>query len=139
MLGGPNWKLLPTLPVLLLLAGCYADQEQQLAACQLMYEVGPAATEVDDKQNTDNIELCMRAQGYEFIDPCSTHAERLPLPDPATYRTLSEQQKTLHNIEVGKMVIAVEALQRREPACYEPMSWMGKQVLQFERRFGAAQ
>ena len=59
-------------PVLLfvVLAGCYSDQRQQLAVCkmELRGKVFSANPEIQAKAETDTLELCMNARGYEVVE-----------------------------------------------------------------------
>ena len=63
--------LAASLVFVLLLAGCYSDQRQQLAACQLQAQSRNRAGETADRaimQQDSEIELCMGAHGYELIE-----------------------------------------------------------------------
>jgi hypothetical protein len=69
-------RFLP-LVLLLLLAGCYSDQKQQLSACELRAKQRTEAS--DDAASSEYIELCMRAQGYEIVqDDCPSYCRQIP-------------------------------------------------------------
>ena len=42
------------------------------------------------------------------------------------------------NYETGQRIVAIEQMQKIEPACYEPMGWLTKRNLRFEKWFGTA-
>jgi hypothetical protein len=114
------------------LAGCYIEQEQLLGACQLetggkIYSTDP---EIQDKEKSDAIELCMRARGYELLEEsCPTDIRSSPIVprSSASYE------------EIGKkLVSALKAIQRIEPLCYEPTGSIGKRLLWLERTIGTA-
>src|SRR5947208_2133327 len=131
-------RFLP-LVLLLVLAGCYSDQKQQLSACELQAKQHIGAS--DDAASSEYIELCMRAQGYEIVqDDCPSYmqTDSVPRVDPDYYRSLSQEQKDRLNYETGKKIVAIEQMQKIEPACYEPMGWFGKRTLRFEKWFGTA-
>lgn len=91
--------------------------------------------EIQEKESSDYIEICMQAQGYEIVeDDCPTYmrTDSIPKSDPNFYSSLSQQQKNSVNIELGRKIRVVEGMQRIEPACYEPMEWFGKRFLRFE-------
>jgi hypothetical protein len=134
--------------LLSLLAGCYSDQKQQLSACQLQAKQqtdagdGSLPQEVRDRESTEYIELCMRAQGYEFVqDNCPRYIPTniVPKADPDYGRSLTEEQQRQHYIEVGIKIIAIAQIQKIEPTCYEPMGWFGKRILRYEKWLGTAQ
>ena len=64
--------LIHPFPLLLfvVLAGCYSDQRQQLAVCkmELRGKVFSANPEIQAKAETDTLELCMNARGYEVVE-----------------------------------------------------------------------
>jgi len=131
-------RFLP-LVLLLLLAGCYSDQKQQLSACELQAKQHTDAN--DDAASSKYIELCMRAEGYEVAqDDCPSYmqSDTVPKVDPDYYRSLTQEQKDRVNYETGKKIVAMEQMQKNEPACYEPMGWLGKRILRFEKWFGTA-
>jgi hypothetical protein len=122
--------LIRTWPLLFLLAlvGCYSDQEQRLNVCQReadgkIYSTHP---DIQEKEWANSIEVCMRAGGYELIeDSC-----------PTSIRTGSIVP---HYEEIGKKLkAAVEAMQRVEPVCYEPIGSSGKRLLWLEQKLGTA-
>jgi hypothetical protein len=132
-------RFLLLMPLLLFLAGCYSDQKQQLGACELQAKQRAEAS--DEAASSEYIELCMRAQGYEFVqDDCPSYlqTDTVPKVDHDYYRSLSQEQKDRLNIETGKKIIAIEQMQKSEPACYEPMGWSSKRTLRFEKWFGTA-
>lgn len=114
--------------VVVMLAGCYSDQRQQLAVCrmELREKVFSANPETQAKAETDTLELCMNARGYEVVeDDCPTGRSSLG-HDPGDY-TVS-----------GKKIMALEGLQRIDPHCYQPLSWWGKRLIWLERMIGTA-
>lgn len=130
-------RFLP-LVLLLLLAGCYSDQKQHVSACELQAKLH---TNPNDDASSEYIELCMRAQGYEVVqDDCPSYlqTDTVPKVDPDYYRSLTQEQKDRVNYETGKKVVVIEQIQKIEPACYEPMGWLGKRLLRFEKLLGTA-
>ena len=117
-------------PVLLfvVLAGCYSDQRQQLAICkvELRGKVFSANSEIQAKAETDTLELCMNARGYEVVE------------NDCTIGRSSLGHQLDDYVESGKKVIALEGLQRIDPHCYEPLTWWGKRLLWLERMIGTA-
>jgi hypothetical protein len=64
--------------------------------------------------------------------------DTVPKVEPDYYRSLSQEQKDRLNYETGKKIVAIEQMQKIEPACYEPMGWFSKRTLRFEKWFGTA-
>ena len=131
-------RFLP-LVLMLLLAGCYSDQKQQLSACELQAKQHSEAN--GDAASSEYIELCMRVQGYEIVQgdcPSYIQTDTVPRVDPDYYRSLTQEQKDRVNYETGKKIVAMEQIQRIEPVCYEPMGWLGKRILRFEKWLGTA-
>jgi hypothetical protein len=129
-------RFLP-LMLLLLLVGCYSDQKQQLSACELQAKQHTEAN--NDAESSKYIELCMGARGYEVVqDDCPSYmqTDTVPKVNPDYYRSLTQEQKDRVNYETGKKIIAMERMQKIEPICYEPMGWLGKRILRFEKWFG---
>jgi len=55
----------------LFLAGCYSDQKQQVAACELQANQHARTTddmEIRARESSEETELCMRAHGYELVE-----------------------------------------------------------------------
>jgi hypothetical protein len=79
----------------------------------------------------------MQARGYEIVeDDCPPYLQKemsMPKPDPDSYNSLTQNQKDKFNIETGKKIVAIEGMQKIEPACYEPMGWLGKRSLRLEK------
>jgi hypothetical protein len=124
----------------LLLSGCYSDQKQQLSMCELK-EHARTADQVQDLPASDYVALCMRAQGYEIVEddcPAFMRTNLIPKPDPEFYDSLSENQKNRLNMETGTKIMNMEAMQKIDPACYEPMGWFDKRILRLEKWFGAS-
>lgn len=136
-------RLFPLVGVLFL-AGCYAGQKQQLASCELQAkrEVQKNSDLPYDVEVSEYIVLCMRARGYEFDQdwcPLKVQVNSILKPtDPDYLGSLSEEQKKKHYRRIGEMIILIERMQKGEPACYEPMGWVGKQLLAFEKWIGTA-
>jgi hypothetical protein len=139
------------LPLLLslLLAGCYSDQKQQLSTCQLQAKERNQSNANGDSDMAENIELCMRAHGYEIVTndcPASVRIDyenhifpdSIPKPNPNVYNSLTKEQQDRLNIETGKKIEAIEAMQKIEPACYEPMGWFGKRSLRLKKWLGTS-
>jgi hypothetical protein len=109
----------------LLLSGCYSDQKQQLSACELQakqHTRTDVEIAIQDQESSEYIELCMRARGYEIVeDDCPTHLriDSIRKPDPEFYNSLSEKQKDQLNLETGRRIVAIEGMQKIEPACYD--------------------
>jgi hypothetical protein len=134
-------------PILVLfslsLTGCYSDQKQQLSACRLQakqHVVRDEPLEIQDRESSEYIELCMQAQGYEIVQddcPATLQTDSIPSPDiGSSYNSLSQDQKDKLNRETGRKILAIEAVQKLEPICYEPMGWFGKRSLRFEKWLG---
>lgn len=122
-----------TLLFCLTLTGCYSDQRQQLASCELQSKRQTQASqseEVQEKESSDFIELCMRAAGYEF--------EGFFCPAHFQMTTLLNRTGTETNLELGRKITTIENVQKIVVGCYEPMSWLGKQMLKMERALGIA-
>jgi hypothetical protein len=113
----------------IVLAGCYSDQEQHLDACQREADgkIHSTHPDIQEKEKADSIEVCMRAGGYELIeDSC-----------PTSIRTSS--MSSISYEEIGKKLkAALEAMQRIEPVCYEPIGSSGKRLLWLEQKLGTA-
>ena len=122
--------LIRPFPLLLfvVLAGCYSDQRQQLAVCkmELRGKVFSANPEIQAKAETDTLELCMNARGYEVVEnSCPIGRSSLGL-------------QSGDYVEAGKKIIALEGLQRIDPHCYEPLNWWGKRMFWLEQMVGTA-
>jgi len=123
-----TWPLL----VFIVRAGCYSDQEQHLDACQREADgkIHSTHPDIQEKEKADSIEVCMRAGGYELIeDSC-----------PTSIRTsLIVPRSSVSYEEIGnKLKAALEAMQRIEPLCYEPIGSSGKRLLWLEQKLGTA-
>ena len=120
-----TWPLL----FFIVLAGCYSDQEQHLDVCQREADgkIHSTHPDIQEKEKADSIEVCMRAGGYELIeDSC-----------PTSIRTSS--MSSISYEEIGKKLkAALEAMQRIEPVCYEPIGSSGKRFLWLEQKLGTA-
>jgi len=119
----------PPFPLLrsVVLAGCYSDQ-RQLAVCkmELRGKVFSANPEIQAKAETDTLELCMKARGYEVVENSC----------PIGRTSLGLQSGDY--VEAGKKIIALEGLQRIDPHCYEPLNWWGKRMFWLEQMVGTA-
>ena len=127
----------------LFLAGCYSDQKQQVAACELQANQHARTNddmEIRDRKSSEESELCMRAHGYELVeDNCPANLRTGSIrSDPEAYSKASEADKASMNLEIGKQIARLLDIQKIESECYEPMGWLGKKTLRFERRFGLA-
>ena len=138
-------RWLALLPISFLLTGCYSDQKQQVSSCELEAKQHVAIDEpleIQDNESSEYIELCMQAHGYEVVeDDCPRPLQSfnsIPKVDPDFYRSLGKEQKDNLNVETGKKIMAIEELQKIQPACYEPMGWFSKKLLRFERYWGEA-
>lgn len=122
--------LIHPFPLLLfvVLAGCYSDQRQQLAVCKmdLRGKVFSANPEIQAKAETDTLELCMNARGYEVVENSC----------PIGHSSLGIQSGDY--VETGKKIVALEGLQRIDPLCYEPLNWWGKRLFWLEQMAGIA-
>ncbi|MGY2903638.1 hypothetical protein [Bradyrhizobium sp. URHC0002] len=122
--------LIHLFPLLLfvVLAGCYSDQRQQLAVCKmdLRSKVFSANPEIQAKAETDTLELCMNARGYEVVENSC----------PIGHSSLGSQSDDY--VETGKKIVALGGLQRIDPLCYEPLNWWGKRLFWLEQMVGIA-
>jgi hypothetical protein len=127
----------------LFLTGCYSDQKQQVAACELQANQHARTNddmEIRGRESSEETELCMRAHGYELVeDNCSVNLRTGSIrSDPEAYSKASEADKASMNLEIGKQIARLLDIQKIESECYEPMGWLGKKTLRFERRSHAA-
>ena len=115
------------------LAGCYSDQKQQLASCELQATKHTQAIrdlEVQNQESSDFVETCMGAGGYEFDDDyCPIRFQK---------RALLKRTGTETNQELGEKLARIEQVQKVVAGCYQPMSWFGKKALNLERMLGQA-
>jgi hypothetical protein len=122
--------LIHLFPLLLfvVLAGCYSDQRQQLAVCkmELRDKLFSANPDIQAKAETDTLELCMNARGYEVVENSCPIGRSSLGPESGDY------------VETGKKIIALESLQRIDPHCYEPLNWWGKRLFWLEQMVGIA-
>jgi hypothetical protein len=134
-------RFLPLL-LALVLSGCYSDQKQEVATCQLQAKQHTDPNEdvqIQDVKSSEYIELCMQAHGYEIVEdncPVRIRTDSVSKPDPHFYASLSESEKYKLNLETGKKLMAIEGIQKIEPACYEPLGWVGKRSLRLEKWLG---
>jgi hypothetical protein len=100
----------------LLTDGLPPYQRQSLAACRINAERSVTPSSVAEMELSDAITLCMEASGYERNEAnCPLNLQTADVPRGKTYE------------ETGKHML--ENLQRREPSCYEPLTWYGKTIL----------
>jgi hypothetical protein len=92
----------------------------------LRSKVFSANPEIQAKVETDTLELCMNARGYEVVEnSCPIGRSSLGL-------------QSGDYVEAGKKIIALEGLQRIDPHCYEPLNWWGKRMFWLEQMVGTA-
>jgi hypothetical protein len=73
-------RLLLLLVLPLFLAGCYADQKKQLAACEV------SATRTGEGQPLKSIQACMDSHGYNFVGYAVPGGETVVCDLPAVIR-----------------------------------------------------
>jgi hypothetical protein len=81
----------------------------------------------------------MQSRGYKFVEhdcPANLQLDSLPKPDPGFYGALSKLQRDNLSYDARRKMQEIERMQRGEPACYSPMSWLGKISLQFDKLLG---
>jgi hypothetical protein len=86
------------------LAGCFADQKQQVASCELeAMHLYPGKQSVDDLLNIhDYIRTCMQAHGYEFSPSQSAcESSATMVDDPSCYAPMSWVGQLLYRLETG--------------------------------------
>ena len=129
------------------LAGCYSDQKQQLSACQLQVKQHIRTTqniEAQEHESSGETELCMQAHGYEIVeDNCPVYLRTDSIVAAAranaeAYSNASDAEKKRMYIETGTKIRRMEDIQKISPECYQPMGWLGKQILRFEKQIGLA-
>jgi hypothetical protein len=124
----------------LLLAGCYSDQKQRLSACELRIKPTrePATLGDQDISAADDVGLCMRALGYEFVrDDCPFYMDAANMRfDWGNYDAMSPEEQRHIDSKFTVKAADMNRRQKLEPACYEPMSWLGKRSLRIEKWAG---
>jgi hypothetical protein len=121
--------------------GLLSRPKQQVAACELQANQHARTNddiEIRDRELSEETELCMRAHGYELVeDNCPFNLRTGQIrSDPEAYSKASEADKARMNLEIGNQITRLLDIQKIVPECYEPMGWLGKKTLRFERRFG---
>ena len=116
-------KAIVPLFLCLILCGCYSDQKQRLASCQITDINDPPTPTVGMSSESilfvsaSHIELCMQSHGYEIVPsvrfPCSVDAQTPA--DKIASRTFG---------------------QAISPICYAPMNIVSRQIFKLERLFG---
>jgi hypothetical protein len=124
-------RFLPLL-LALLLTGCYSDQKQELASCELEVKRSPPqhydSVAVQDQVESEYLELCMRAKGYEFSEEYC--------PFEWSQAALLKRTGNETNLELGTKIVAIEQMQKSTVSCYRPMGWVGQKILDVEQRLG---
>jgi hypothetical protein len=118
------------------LAGCYSDQKQQLSACQLQVKQHMRTIqniEAQDRKSSEETELCMQAHGYEIVeDNCPDYLRTDAIDVNPWKATLEAYEASLAD------KIRMKASKKIHPECYQPMGWLAKQILRFEKQIGLA-
>jgi hypothetical protein len=58
--------------------------------------------------------------------------------DTKFWDQVTKERRQWDDLEIGKQIARLLDIQKIESECYEPMGWLGKKTLRFERRFGLA-
>jgi hypothetical protein len=103
------WHLL----LLIALTGCFDDQKQRLAKCQLEAVQYPPRS----VQAVDHIRLCMQLNGYDWETPAAVKSGKCVGP-PRDLSDLSHYTKD----------------ELRNPYCYEPSGWLARLLYRLEIR-----
>ncbi len=96
--------LFVTLPLALVLAGCFSDQKQQLAQCELDAQLAHQKLSEPENLQYEYISMCMAAHGYE---------------------------DNIRNKKCGHLPNIFEDFWRN-PYCYAPTTIFGKWVFRLE-------
>ena len=100
-------RLLLTLCLPLLLAGCYSDQKKQLADCEA------GATRTGDGQPLRSIQACMDTHGYNFVGYANADRPTIVCDLPAVIRGVPSATGTA-------------------ALCFEPKDWLALKIYRWE-------
>jgi hypothetical protein len=95
------------LALCLALAGCYADQTNQLAACEAR------ATRSGDGQPLKSIQSCMDGNGYSFVGYANPDGLTVDCDLPAVIRGVPSQLGT-------------------DAQCFQPKGWLALKIYRIE-------
>jgi hypothetical protein len=102
-------RRLTMLLLLMTLGGCFSDQKQELARCQLeANKIYPNFFDMPPGQPIDQIRLCMQAAGYEWVglggdERCDFYRIMMALPasdtDAYCFRASNSVLRWVYEIE----------------------------------------
>jgi hypothetical protein len=128
--------ILVAFAVILTLVGCFSDQKEQAAKCQISTD----RHDPNDVLKADNIKLCMRAHGYAFVQADCPASVRIPsdseMAAMAARQGVSPSDTDRYNLWTGVHLEVFWTEQAEEPLCYEPFGWGARQSLKLEKLIG---